>query len=211
MHLQQDGSSPSRQQDVLTKLVSLELPGGPLEVSALVLQALVVCLDGHKLCRAGGIHLNLFCLNYVHQCCLREIVWVTRRTRMNTNMLNDYLCVFYLPDLCPTEYFILHISCIIYPACCVYHRPPTMKNISEVSLIISHPRIILDWSAITPHLPFAAPHYECCLDSSGISMRDLLPSSGKLNMPCPDLLSAATFIPPANNEALNPGENALFP
>lgn len=41
----------------------LGAPGGPLEVRALFLQVLVVRLDGHKLQKAGGIHLNLFCLN----------------------------------------------------------------------------------------------------------------------------------------------------
>lgn len=56
-------TSLRRQQEVMPNLVPLELPGGPLEVRAIFLQVLVVCVDGHKLWKAGGIHLNLFCLN----------------------------------------------------------------------------------------------------------------------------------------------------
>lgn len=37
-----------------------------------------------------------------------------------------------------------------------------------------------------------------------------LPRYRELNMPCPGLLSAATFIPLASNAALKPSENALF-
>lgn len=37
-----------------------------------------------------------------------------------------------------------------------------------------------------------------------------LPCYRELNMPCPDLLSAATFIPLASNTALKPSEKPLF-
>ena len=40
------------QPEVLPNVVPLELPGGPLEVRPIFLQALVVCGDGHKLWKA---------------------------------------------------------------------------------------------------------------------------------------------------------------
>lgn len=56
-------TSVTRQHEVIPNLVSLESHEGPLEVRTLFLQALVVGVDGQKLWKAGGIHLNLFSLN----------------------------------------------------------------------------------------------------------------------------------------------------
>lgn len=79
--------------------------------------------------------------------------------------------------------------------------------------------IFLDWSAIKTltSSPFSTPLFPTSPSSLrslfglqwNFDVRPLL-RYRELNMPCPDLLSAATFIPLASNAALKPSENALF-
>lgn len=103
---------------------------------------------------------------------------------------------------------------------CIHLNRPTMKNTLfsfALAVIISSPCIFLDWSAIKTLASLLPPLFP----TPPSSLRSLfglqwnfdarpLPCYRELNMPCPDLLSAATFIPLASSEALKCSEKRSF-
>lgn len=99
------------------------------------------------------------------------------------------------------------------------NAPLTTKNTHFLLALVIFSMCIfffLDWSVIktlaSPPLSFSSSP-SSLLSLFGLEMNfdaKPLPCYGELNMPCPDLLSATTFIPLAGNIALKPSEKALI-
>lgn len=126
-----------------------------LEVRALFLQVLVVCVEGHKLLKAEGIH----------GCLLGE----TTGEKYNNLLYLAFPFFFKSSSVSVGNALFLHPSLLL-----THCSLPTLFG--------------LQWN-------FDARPLLCYWE---------------LNRPCPDLLSAATFILPTADVALKPSENTLF-
>lgn len=141
-----------------------------------------------------------------------------KHTQPGTFIHRDTFYIIHFLHSCLAEFVVDDVYAVRLHKCDINKWQPSNHDKLTFLPWLFSPRICLDWSAIKT---LASHHCPPLFPASPSSLRSLfglqwnfdarpLPRYRELNMPCPDLLSAATFIPLASNAALKPSENALF-